>query len=713
MEKKIAILLPYKEKFTNDKAGAASIWVKDYLSGSKLKEMTTVYGNLDKNYPPILKNYSNIDISNFSLKKNLSYTKKFYQLCVKNNHKIIEIHNRPESLLYFHKMNKEKKFKLIFIFHNNPLELRGSRSVSERIDIIEKTDYIFFVSKWVKNKFFQNIPVKHRNNCEVLYPSIKKQSIFNKSKKKNIIFTGKLNSSKGYDIFLKTIIKILNKYRDWTATVIGNEPREKFYEKHKNLKIYQWKKHDEILKFYKNSSISVVNSKWEEPFGRTAMESAALGCATIISNKGGLTETFNSDLILKKNNENELYSILSKIIDNTKLLKKIQKKNFNNVIHQIKDKIKILDQIKNFLLIENLNFLRFKQKRIIHISTFDERNNHRLFNISLANKITKGFIRNGHDVINFSYRNYLNPINRNNTNNIDNTIFEISKNYKPDLIVLGHNNVLSSNTLKKIKSNNNTKFILWYEDALSKKSDGPSWKSNLELIEKNSELIDTYFTTTHPDNIINSKIPKAKLNFLPMLVDQNIENQKFYNYKNKFKDLFFAFSHGVNFGKLKPNKYDEREFFLNKLFNEIESKNSDLKLNILGIANQSPKWNYDFYNEVIKCKMALNLSRGLPIKYSTSNRIASLVANGVYTFIDEKTKFNDFFSEDEMGFYKNINDLLNKIELFKNNPNKYLDFAKKGAIRYFELFNSKKISKYLIDRSYNLIDDKVQIWEKY
>jgi len=713
MEKKIAILLPYKEKFTNDKAGAASIWVKDYLLGSKLKETTTVYGNLDKKYPPILKNYSNIDISNFSLKKNLSYTKKFYQLCVKNNHKIIEIHNRPESLLYFHKMNKEKKFKLIFIFHNNPLELRGSRNVSERIDIIEKTDYIFFVSKWVKNKFFQNIPVKHRNNCEVLYPSIKQQSIFNKSKKKNIIFTGKLNSSKGYDIFLKTIIKILNKYRDWTATVIGNEPREKFYEKHKNLKIYQWKKHDEILKFYKNSSISVVNSKWEEPFGRTAMESAALGCATIISNKGGLTETFNSDLILKNNNENELYSMLSKIIDNTQLLKKIQKRNFNNVIHQIKDKIKILDQIKNFLLIENLNFLRFKQKRIIHISTFDERNNHRLFNISLANKITKGFIRNGHDVINFSYRNYLNPINRNNTNNIDNTIFEISKNYKPDLIILGHNNILSANTLKKIKSNNNTKFILWYEDALSKKSDGPSWKSNLELIEKNSELIDTYFTTTHPDNIINSKIPKAKLNFLPMLVDQNIENQKFYNYKNKFKDLFFAFSHGVNFGKLKPNKYDEREFFLNKLFNEIESKNSDLKLNILGIANQSPKWNYDFYNEVIKCKMALNLSRGMPIKYSTSNRIASLVANGVYTFIDEKTKFNDFFSEDEMGFYKNINDLLNKIELFKNNPNKYLNFAKKGAIRYFELFNSKKISKYLIDRSYNLIDDKVQIWEKY
>ena len=34
----IAILLPYKENFTEKSAGAASIWVKDYLNKSKLKK---------------------------------------------------------------------------------------------------------------------------------------------------------------------------------------------------------------------------------------------------------------------------------------------------------------------------------------------------------------------------------------------------------------------------------------------------------------------------------------------------------------------------------------------------------------------------------------------------------------------------------------------------------------------------------------------------
>ena len=40
--KRVAILLPYKEKYTLNEAAAASIWVKDYLSLSKLNKETTV-----------------------------------------------------------------------------------------------------------------------------------------------------------------------------------------------------------------------------------------------------------------------------------------------------------------------------------------------------------------------------------------------------------------------------------------------------------------------------------------------------------------------------------------------------------------------------------------------------------------------------------------------------------------------------------------------
>jgi glycosyltransferase involved in cell wall biosynthesis len=119
-------------------------------------------------------------------------------------------------------------------------------------------------------------------------------------KQKIISFIGKLNSAKGYDLFGNAIIKILNEYKNWKAVVYGDEPREILDFNHKNLKINGYTKHNKILKFLEKASISVICSRWEEPFGRTSLEAASRGCATIISNKGGLPETTSSGIILKK-----------------------------------------------------------------------------------------------------------------------------------------------------------------------------------------------------------------------------------------------------------------------------------------------------------------------------------------------------------------------------------------------------------------------------
>ena len=81
MKKKIAILLPYKEKYTLNEAAAASIWVKDYLKKSKLSKQTLVFGNLPDNKKPLTDNFININLSNVKFKKNYFYTKKFFDNC--------------------------------------------------------------------------------------------------------------------------------------------------------------------------------------------------------------------------------------------------------------------------------------------------------------------------------------------------------------------------------------------------------------------------------------------------------------------------------------------------------------------------------------------------------------------------------------------------------------------------------------------------------
>ena len=137
------------------------------------------------------------------------------------------------------------------------------------------------------------------------------------------------------------------------------------------------------------------------------MESVAYGCATITSKNGGLLETFKNP-IFRQVNEKDLFNKIKRLIDFPELRKKIQLQNYMSVMHKLEYKVRKLDNWKKCNLQKNVNIINKNNLKILHISTFDERNNHRLFNISISNKISKGFIRNNHDVINFSYRDFLN-----------------------------------------------------------------------------------------------------------------------------------------------------------------------------------------------------------------------------------------------------------------------------------------------------------------
>ena len=528
---KIAIILPYKENYTAHFAGAASIWVKDYMSKSNLFNQTKIYGYIKTKGKPLTRNFINLPLNKSFLSKTKDYMYSFYKNFSIYNFEIIEIHNRPQYLKFLIKKKVNSNFLLIF--HNNPLEIKGSKTIKERLFLLENCHKILFVSKWVKNKFFTGLGITTNLNCEIVFPSINLVKNFNKKKKKLIIFAGKLNSSKGYDVFGETIIKILDKYPEWKAVVAGSEPREKYNFKHKNLKIFKWLPHDKILNLYNKSSISVVPSRWEEPFGRTAMESAAYGCATITSKNGGLIETFNNELILKNISSVELFKFIEKLIQNPKKLRAIMYNNFKNPLHNIENLTTLIDDIKINLLDKKIYIGKSIGPKILHISNFNEKNQQRLFNISIASKLSSGLIRNHCDVINFSYRNFL---SHKIFGDIDQEIINITKNYKPDLILFGHNNILKRASLEFIKEKK-IKTALWYEDHVA--DNGPSWKSNLKLIEDNNDLIDKYFITTHPSEI-KSKIKKNKLFYLPVPVDKNIENLSIYENTHRYKDLFFA-----------------------------------------------------------------------------------------------------------------------------------------------------------------------------
>jgi len=343
MNKRIAILLPYKEDYNKNNAGSASLWVKDFFENSKLKKITTIYG-INTKKKSLSKNFVNLNnkFPLFTFKKNIYYAKLF----LKNIHKqtkIIEIHNRPEIFHFINKQNSN--YKLILVFHNNPLLIRGSKKIKERKNILNKCSNIIFVSKWVQKKFFEGLDSKKSKKCSVIYPAIKRLNKL--PKKENIItFIGKLNKSKGYDLAGVAVVNILNKYKNWKAIFAGNEEREKYNFSHKNLKIYRWLSHGKILKLLKKSSICLVPSVWEEPFGRISMEASIYGNAVILSNKGGLSETSKYHIKLKNLHVNNIFKEINNLILDKKKLSKLQKKSFFDYKIFIEKSTKIFDEIK-------------------------------------------------------------------------------------------------------------------------------------------------------------------------------------------------------------------------------------------------------------------------------------------------------------------------------------------------------------------------------
>ena len=700
---KISILLPYKENFSPKYAGAVSLFVNDTTINSKYFNDTYVFGNMDYK-KPFLKKYINIPVNKKILQSaSKNYVIKFLQKEKSIDSDIIEIHNRPNYIKYFGKIRK----KIILYFHNDPLSMLGSKTIKDRLYLLNNINKIIFNSKWSQKRFFINIENENllKQKTAVCYQSTSKTKINFNKKKKIISFIGKLNSAKGYDLFGKSILRILNKYNDWSAVVFGDEPRENITFRHKNLKINGYTTNSKILEFLKKVSISVICSRWEEPFGRTSLEAASRGSATIISNRGGLPETTPSAIILKKLDENEIYKEIENLINNSRKLKKFQLLNYKNFKYDHKYISRLIDDIRSeFELIKKFSIFKKNQFKIMHITNFNERFNGRL-HYNTGRRINNGFIRNNHNVLSFSDRdivhNYKNLRDFKGNKSLQKKIIETFNNFKPDFIVMGHADRVERTTLEKIREiNKNLKISQWFLDPLSRH--GPDHTNNKKRILDKIDLIDNTFLTTDPKSL-PFDLPNSF--FIPNPCDQSFEILNNYK-KDCAYDVFFAMSHGVHRGELKSGKNDDREIFINKLI----KRNSNLAFDVYGMNNVQPIWADQFINKISNSYMGINLSRGKPIKYYSSDRIAQIVGNGLLTFIDQKTYLNDFFSDKEIIFYKNLNDLSDKLNKYKKDVKLGKKIAKNGKDKYFKYFNSNIVSDYIISKTFETKSNYDFIW---
>lgn len=182
-------------------------------------------------------------------------------------------------------------------------------------------DHVVGISKDILNRhlelgYFTNskksiIP----NSFEVDY-STELDKEKNQSGNTTFGFIGKLDSHKGIDFLINTILSMSNS-NNLKLVIAGFGPLEDFVkrksEEHPSLIEFIGRVNPD--EFYKQIDVNIVPSQWNEPFGRVIIESFAYGKPVIASSNGGIPEIVSDTITgLIFNNSSELMAAISKFM---------------------------------------------------------------------------------------------------------------------------------------------------------------------------------------------------------------------------------------------------------------------------------------------------------------------------------------------------------------------------------------------------------------
>ena len=549
-----------------------------------------------------------------------------------------------------------------------------------------------FVSRWIQNRFFTGFMNSNYLDTEVIYPGVEKSKISKFKKYKNILFVGKLNHAKGYEIFVEAAKKFKKYDKTWNFIAIGDEPRKKIFPDKNIVDEIGYRTNKEVFKYYLKSEISIGNSVWDEPLGRIAIESSSRKCLPIISNKAGLNESKQIAYILKNNTSQELFKILKKFTRHNNLRKKLQNQYYLNNKFSIEKTSSQLDLVRSSLLRNKTIIKKKKKLKILHIANFNELSDGRLF-YSFSNKLNNGFIKEGHIVQTISDRlflkynkSFLRPFR--DTKNLSLKILNTIKNFSPDLVIFGHVSNVEKNVFDYCKSKN-IKTANWFIDSVSNEFLNGDKKKQFNNLITN---VDKCFITSSPEIFYKKKYFK-KIKFIPNPVDSSIDQFRNYKNLNLENDVFLAISHGQNRAILKKNKKDDRENFLNQIINEM----GEFKFTSFGFNNIEPIWGSNYFFHLTKSKIALNISRGKYQKLYSSDRISSLMGNGLLVFLDKKTGLQKIIKDKkEAVFFKNKKELIHKIKYYLLNDKERINISKNGCLNYHKKFSNTNVVKFIL-----------------
>ena len=228
--------------------------------------------------------------------------------------------------------------------------MKGSKTIEDRKNLLSKLDKIYCVSEFIKKRFLDGIK-DDLDKVVVLHNGVIRTQKTMPKKLKQIIYVGRIVKEKGVDLFVEAIKEIYKDFKDWNFKIIGT-PRlginklDQFSRKIKHdfeslgerAEMLGFVNSEDLNKIMSETSIIVIPSKWNEPFGLVAAEAMSNGIAIVSSNSGGLPEIIsNNGILIDQINSKKISKNLKQIFQILRCLKNF-KKNHGKILILIQKK---------------------------------------------------------------------------------------------------------------------------------------------------------------------------------------------------------------------------------------------------------------------------------------------------------------------------------------------------------------------------------------
>jgi len=296
---RILIVMPRNMRFGPTNATSIDLCVNELVSRSRYREQTRIVCCENESL------FQGFDVTTYPLSVDARRHRKI-AFVIKQAQEgaadIIVVHNHLPTAAA---LARKTSIPIILHKHNTAKGIDKSGLVNtlrRRWKLIQYRSLggLIFVSEDCRTNFLRDWPEVHKPSAVVYNGLDFNEWKWSPRRRKEIICVGRAAPEKGIMEAAQAIAHVLKDEPAWSARLILSEIhqhpaylQEILASLHPVLSrtVIQYNQPLAIVRDQlSQAAIAIIPSKWQEPFGRTALEAHAAGCAVITSGTGGLKE---------------------------------------------------------------------------------------------------------------------------------------------------------------------------------------------------------------------------------------------------------------------------------------------------------------------------------------------------------------------------------------------------------------------------------------